>query len=88
MTSNRKSRPLLAIAAVAAIAAVVAGCNSGSSAAPSGNVDPVNSGYVNTNPNLPASMGWENTAQQNGWSAINDENYGADGDSGGDDSGN
>ena len=87
MTSTRKSRPLLAIAAVAAIAAVVAGCNSGSSAAPSGNVDPVNSGYVNTNPNLPASMDWENTAQQNRDSAINDENYGGDG-AGGDDSGN
>jgi len=87
MTSNTKSRPLLAIAAVAAIAAVVAGCNSGSSGSQSGNVAPVNGGYVNTNPNLPASMDWENTAQQNRDSAINDENYGGDG-SGGDDSGN
>lgn len=88
MTSNRKSRPLLAIATVAAIAAVVAGCNSGSSGPQSGNVEPVNGGYVNTNPNLPASMGWENTAQQDGWNAINNENYGGGGDSGGDDSGN
>jgi ABC-type oligopeptide transport system substrate-binding subunit len=87
MTSNRKSRPLLAIAAVAAIAAVVAGCNSGSSGSQSGNVDPANGGYVNTNPNLPVSMGWDNTAQQNSWNAINDNNYGSD-DSGGDDSGN
>lgn len=87
MTSNKKSRPLLAIAAVAAIAAVVAGCNSGSSGSQSGDVEPVNGGYVNTNPNLPASMGWENTAQQDGWTAINDQNYGG-GDSDGGDSGN
>jgi ABC-type oligopeptide transport system substrate-binding subunit len=88
MISNRKSRPLLAIAAVAAVAAMVAGCNSGSGGSQGGYVAPANGGYVNTNPNLPASMSWENTAQQNGYNAINDENYGGDGGGGGgDDSG-
>jgi hypothetical protein len=62
MISNRRSRPLLAIAAVAAVAAMVAGCNSGSGGSQGGYVAPANGGYVNTNPNLPASMSWERTA--------------------------
>jgi len=89
MTSHGKSRPLIGIAAATAIAAVVTGCNNGSSGAQNYNPGYTNPGtsngqYVNTNPNLPASMNWENTSQQNLNNATDDQGAGLTSDPGGD----
>jgi hypothetical protein len=68
-----KTRPLLAIAAAAAIAIGISACTGGGSGAQY-SYDPSNSGYSNTgtNPNESGSLYWQNQAQQNGTSAIDD----------------
>jgi ABC-type oligopeptide transport system substrate-binding subunit len=80
MTSHGKTRPFLAIAMMAAVAAGIAACGHGSSGTQYSNNTPVpvysnsNSGPSsdNSNPNEPASINWQNNAQQNANNAIDD----------------
>jgi hypothetical protein len=73
MTSHGKARPILTIAMIAALAGGVAACNSGSSGAQYGTgTGTYDQGYSNPGSNESGSLNWQNQAQQNANSAIDD----------------